>query len=242
MPCPCSQMQSSKKKQAAATSQQQQHAIKSDHRSRQETVGRGVGYTALRIYVLCRTVWGTKIGTTGETPGSHVLEAAEDGQCDGRGGGFADGVGERKIKKRAAGPTQGHPRPPKGGQEKRRTRTWASLHQGAASHGTWGHSAGSSGTVQVVQCHTYRPYSHQGQLRHLKKYDKVAGLQLSCSAKRERGEGGEKQNPPNCHPSKPVRASRVTTAQATPRLGSYRSTRSALGTALFANTCRTSTR
>lgn len=37
-----------------------------------------------------------------------MLEAAEDGQCDGRGGcGFADGVGEKKIKKRAAGPTQG---------------------------------------------------------------------------------------------------------------------------------------
>lgn len=49
-------------------------------------MGRGVGYTALRIYVLC-VQYGVKIGTTGETPGSHVLEAAEDGQCDGRGGG-----------------------------------------------------------------------------------------------------------------------------------------------------------
>lgn len=181
------------------------------------------------------TVRGAKIGTTGETPGSHVLEAAEDGQCDGRGGcGFADGVGEKKIKKRAAGPTQGR-------AEKKEDQDMGVIASGCRIAWHMGPFGGVSGycTGRTVPPRTVctrtraaaTPRRHDTQLRFL------------CPA--GKGGGGEKQPPPSCHPSKPVRASRVAThpdSPGKPRPGSYRSTRSALGTALFAKTCRTSTR
>lgn len=139
-----------------------------------------------------RTVWGTKIGTTGETPGSHVLEAAEDGQCDGRGGGFADGVGERKIKKRAAGPTQGHPREgrKKGGPGHGR-------HCIRAPH-RMAHGAIRRGLLVL-----YRLYSVTHTVRTrtrdscdiLKKHGKVADLQFFCSARGRGGRGRETEPP-----------------------------------------------
>ena len=110
-------------------------------------------------------------------------------------------------------------------------------------------------TVQVVQCRAHSLYSHQGKLPHLTSTTQLQADGQPCSSSfaqhlclplslRGGGGGGARNRapPPSCHLSKPVWASRVATAQAAPRLGSYRSTRSALGTALFAKTCRTSTR
>lgn len=142
----------------AERSQQQQHAIKSNGRQSERARDggpRGWVHYATYLRTVC-TVWRGKIGTTGETPGSHVLEAAEDGQCDGRGGcGFADGVGEKKIKKRAAGPTQGR-------AEKKEDQDMGVIASGCRIAWHMGPFGGVSGTVQTVQCGTHRPYLHQG--------------------------------------------------------------------------------
>lgn len=142
----------------------------------------------------------------------------------------------KKIKKRAAGPTQGR-------AEKKEDQDMGVIASGCRIAWHMGPFGGVSGTAQGCTV-SHTPFVlAPGQLRHLK------GTTHSCSsfaqyerARGGKGEGGEKQPPQGCHPPKPVRASRASNPPGNPRLGSYRSTRSALGTALFAKTCRTSTR
>lgn len=58
-------------RRAERSQQHQQHAIKSNGRQgARETVGRGVGYTALRIYVLCVQYGEEKLARQGRLPGA----------------------------------------------------------------------------------------------------------------------------------------------------------------------------
>lgn len=103
--------------------------------------------------------------------------------------GFADGVGEKKIKKRAAGPTQGR------AEKKGGPGHGASLHQGAASHGTWGHSAGY---LVLYRLHSvaHTVHTRTRAAATSKRYDTEL-QQFSCSVREsERGEGGREDKPP----------------------------------------------
>lgn len=157
MPCPCSSM-NAKQREASTSSMRSRATV---DRAR-DGGPRGWVHYATYLSTVC-TVWGGKIGTTGETPGSHVLEAAEDGQCDGR--------GVRKNKKASC---RSHSRE---GRKKGGPGHGAPLHQGAASHGTWGHSAGY---LVLYRLHSVAHTVHtrtRAALRHLKG---TTQLQFFC--------------------------------------------------------------
>lgn len=195
MPCPCSSMNAEQKEASTSSSMRSRATVDRPRAKERDGGPRGWVHCATYLRTVC-TVWRGKIGTTGETPGSHVLEAAEDGQCDGRGGvGLADGVGEKKIKKRAAGPTQGR-------AEKKEDQDMGVIASGCRIAWHMGPFGGVSGTAQGCTVSHTPSVLAPGQLRHLK--GTTTQVQFFCSVREsERGErrGARNNTPPGLSPT-----------------------------------------